>query len=343
MGKKEQILRTLDGEYVGYIPVIPVTTTFAAKQSGKPIGQVMGNPAAYAQAMIDCRKNFNYDGLWMNGFGGITAALGRGMKDKFGKISENGESVILDREALNRLNEVDVKKDINLDGMRAGIKLMKEQDPEEPIFTIVSCPASTAAVMMDVGNFYISLIKDPEFVKGVIRRIQKPIVDSLELLADAGVDVIWNPMPTLSGTCISRKLYEEVCRESNIYFNEQVKKYGMRLVVHACGKWDDRFDLLSKEGIDGMHVSECTFPEVCEKYGSGLCMMGNLPSVPVLLFGTAEQVYDAALQNCLAAVPHGAFILSSDCGMPPDVPPENVEAMCKASRDAVKILESKGR
>lgn len=297
MGKKEQILQTLDGKYIGYIPVIPVTTTFAAKQSGKPMGQVMSDPVAYAQAMIDCRKHFGYDGLWVNCFGGITSALGGGLKDKFGKISENGESVIFDRDALNHLHEVDVKKDISLDGMKAGIRLMKKQDPEEPIFTIVSCPASTAAVMMDVGNFYISLIKDPEFVKEVIWRITEPIVDSLVLLAEAGVDVIWNPMPTLSGTCISRKLYENICRESNIYFNKQVKKYGMRLVTHACGRWDDRFDLLSKEVIDAMHVSECDFPKVCENYGSGICMMGDIPSVPVMLLGTSDQVYEHALQN----------------------------------------------
>ncbi len=341
MGRKEQILQAIDGKYPGYIPVIPVANTFAAKWSGKPMGAVMGNPQLYAQAMIDCRKHFDYDGLWVNGVGGITAALGQGMTDKFGKKSTNGESVILTRESLNQLHDFKAARDLKPDGMIKAVRMMKEQDPDQPIFTVVSSPASTAAVMMDVGNFYVSMIKDPEFVKDVIRRITEPIVESVKMIADAGVDVIWNPMPTLSGTCISKKLYEEICRESNIYFNEQVRKCGLRLVAHACGKWDDRFDLLFQEGNDGIHVSECNFPEVCQKYGDKVCLMGDIPSVPVMLLGTAEEVYKTAFDNCMAAVPHGTFILSPDCGMPPNVPYENVEAMCKAAKDAADKYESK--
>ncbi len=339
MRKKEQILLTLDGKYTGYIPVIPVANTFAAKWSGRSMGEVMSNPELYAQAMIDCRKHFDYDGLWVSGFEGVTAALGGGLADKFGKHSLTGENVILTRESLKQLHDFKASRDLKLDGMIKAIKMMKEQDPEQPIFTVVSSPASTAAVMMDVGNFYVSMIKDPEFVKEVISRITEPLVESVKMLAEAGVDVIWNPMPTLSGTCISQKLYEQICRESNIYFNEQVKKCGLHLVAHACGKWDDRFDLLCQEGNDGIHVSECDFPEVCRKYGQDICLMGDIPSVPVMLLGTSEEVYKTSFDNCMTAASYGTFILSPDCGMPPNVPYENVEAMCRAAKDAAVKLE----
>lgn len=342
MGKKEKILRTLDGEYTGYIPVIPVSNLFAAKQSKKSMGEIMSDPVCYAKVMIDCRKKFGYDGLWAMGSGGVTEALGKGLKDKFRKISKNGESVILNREALKHLNQVKVSEDINFDGIKRAIALMKEEDPEEPIFAIISSPASTAAVMMDVGNFYINTVKDPGFVKEVIRRITEPIVEYIYLLAKIGVDVIWNPMPTLSGTCISRQIYEDICRGSNLYFNRKVKECGVRLVAHACGKWDDRMDLLVQEGIDGIHVSECDFPEVCRKYGGKVCMMGDIPSVPVMLLGTEEQVYQTALKQCMTAVQYGSFILSPDCGMPPDVPPQNVQSMCRAARDVANQLAKEG-
>lgn len=338
MRRKEYVLAVLEGKKTGYIPVIPVANTFAAKWSGKPMGMVMANPELYAEAMIACRKHFDYDGLWVNGFGGVTAALGKGLPDKFGKLSETGENVILTRKSLENLHAFDANRDLELGGLKKAIQIMREKDSEQPIFTIVSSPASTAAVMMDVGNFYVSLVKDPDFVRAVIDRITQPLVEAVKQLASAGVDVIWNPLPTLSATCISRKLYENVCRESNIYFNEQVKKCGMKLVVHACGNWDDRLDLLTEEGADGIHVSECNFPEVCKKYGASTCLMGDIPSVPVMFMGTPEQVYDTALANCMAAIKYGTFILSPDCGMPPNVPVENVEAMCRAAKDAQKML-----
>lgn len=303
MGRKEQILRTLDGEYAGYVPVIPVANAFAAKWSGKPMGEIMSNPKLYAQTMIQCRKAFDYDGLWISGF----------------------------------------DQDSKLDGAKETIKIMKEEDPDQPIFAIVSNPASTAAVTMDVGKFYVSMIKEPEVVKKVIQQVTEPLVESVRILAETGVDVIWNPMPTLSGTCISRKLYESICRESNIYFNEQVKKCGIRLVAHACGKWDDRFDLLCQEGNHGIHVSECDFQQVCQKYGYEVCLMGNIPSVPVMLLGTPEEVYKRAFHDCTTALAYGTFILSPDCGMPPNVPYENVEAMCRAARDVADIQNRGGK
>lgn len=302
MRKKEKILRTLEGEYTGLIPVIPVSNLFAAKQSKKSMREIMSDPVCYAEVMIDCRRKYGYDGLWAMGSGGVTEALGRGMKDKFGKTSVTGESVILDRKSLKNLNSVQAVRNMNLDGLKQAVHIMKTEEPEEPIFAIISSPASTAAVMMDVGNFYINTVKDPEFVKEVIQRITDPIVEYVSLLADAGVDVIWNPMPTLSGTCISRQIYEEICRDSNLYFNKKTKESGVKLVAHACGKWEDRLDLLVQEGNDGIHVSECDFSEVCKTYGDQVCLMGDLPSVPLMLLGTEEQVYQKAMDQCKTAL-----------------------------------------
>ena len=70
--------------------------------------------------------------------------------------------------------------------------------------------------------------------------------------------------------------------------------------------------------------------------------MGQIPSAPVMLFGSPEQVYQAAYADCMTAGGHGRFILSPDCGMPPNVSDDNIRAMVQAARDAEKALWGRG-
>mgnify|MGYP002230492334 CR=1 FL=1 len=55
------------------------------------------------------------------------------------------------------------------------------------------------------------------------------------------------PMPNFGGYCISRKSYEKCISQSNIRANKRIKDYGASIVIHTCGLYDDRFDLVLKD------------------------------------------------------------------------------------------------
>ena len=343
MRKKERIFALLDGEGVEYIPVLPLAAPLAIRRSGVAPGLAYSRPEVFADALMQSRRDLGYDGLWVGGFGGVVSAMGRGLTDKFGAPSVTGECVIHDPPDLEKLHPFEPQRDLKLEGLRQTIERIRQQEPDEPILTVVSNPASSAALLMDVGNFYINLIQDPDFVRAVIQAVTQPILDTVRALVEAGVDIIWAPAPVLGGSAISRKHYEQVCMDSCVTFSHRVRELGARLIVHTCGNWNDRFDLVMEEHAHGIHVSECDLAQFYRQYGSQTAIMGQIPSAPVMLMGTPEQVYQAAYADCLAAGGHGRFILSPDCGMPPHTPDENVRAMVRAARDAQKVLFSSAR
>lgn len=338
--RKEKILKTITGENAGYIPVIPLSMPFAIKWSGQDPEKVNSDPRLFAEVMVKCRQEFDYDGQWVGGAGDVIEVMGRGLIDKFGKPSVTGEAVVKKQEDIEKLHEFHPRKDMKIGELKQSIDYIKKHDPGQPIFTVVSNPACTAALLMDVGNFYVSLIKRPEFVKEVIKAVTQPLIDMVGAMAEAGVDVIWAPAPILSGTCISRKHYEKVCMESSILFNKAVKDCGARLIVHTCGDWNDRYDLVVQEGADCLHLSETSLADIHNRYHKNVALMGMIPSVPVMLFGKEKDVYEAAKADCMTAALDGGFLLSPDCGMPPNVPEENVRAMVRAARDAERLILS---
>lgn len=338
MTKKERIFALLDGTPVDYIPVIPLAAPLAIRRSGVNPGVAYSRPEVFAQALIQSRQDLGYDGLWVGGFGGVVSAMGKDLIDKFGNPSVTGECVVHRPADLDKLHPFDAKRDLQLEGLKQTIELIRRREPDEPILTVVSNPASSASLLMDVGNFYMNLIKDPTFVRAAIEAVTQPILDTVQALVEVGVDIIWAPAPVLGGSAISRRHYEQSCMESCVHFSQKVRELGGRLIVHTCGNWNDRFDLVMEERAHCIHVSECDLAQFYRQYGARTAIMGQIPSAPVMLLGTPEQVYQAAYADCMAAGQGGRMILSPDCGMPPNVSDENVRAMVRAARDAQRVL-----
>ena len=60
--------------------------------------------------------------------------------------------------------------------------------------------------------------------------------------------------------------------------------------------------------------------------------MGNLKPIDTLVFKNADEVYEEARALISTIGPYN-FILSSGCSIPAIAPPENIEAMVKASNE----------
>jgi len=61
-------------------------------------------------------------------------------------------------------------------------------------------------------------------------------------------------------------------------------------------------------------------------------LMGNLDPTDTLVFKNADEVYEEA-RSLISAIGPYNFILSSGCSIPAIAPPENIEAMVRASKE----------
>ncbi len=73
--------------------------------------------------------------------------------------------------------------------------------------------------------------------------------------------------------------------------------------------------------------------EMRQATGDSVILLGNVPPLGVLARGTAEDVGRSTAEALASIDDRCRLILSVGGGTPPDVPPENVDALCAAARE----------
>lgn len=339
--KKDKVLQTLERKKTGYIPVIPPVNGFAAANSPYGTDECQKDSGKFAEAMISAKNTYNFDALWAGVFKGVTGFFGQGLIDKNGKISVSGEGTIRQPEDLKQIRPFNIDECPRINFICENIRIMKQKNPGDPVIAAMDNPSMTAAALMDSANYYNCLIHEPVFVHELTEIVFDPLVQCALRIIAAGADILWLPLATIGGNCISREHYQEFCIPYNKRFNEKIKKAGAHLVLHTCGNWNDRFDLVVTEGAHCLHVAEADLGKLKKNYGQDIAIMGQIPSVFTMLMAEPEQIFKESFNECLIAAEGGGFILSPDCAMPAKTPAENIKAMVSAAREAEIILNGK--
>jgi uroporphyrinogen decarboxylase len=117
------------------------------------------------------------------------------------------------------------------------------------------------------------------------------------------------------------------------------REAGILTMIHSCGrqaemvKWcAEETDLSCINPLEKPPMGDCDLQELKQKYGKKICLMGNLHTTDVMLFGTPDEVEAAAKQAIDDAAEGGGFILSTgdQCGR--DTPDANIRKMVEVAR-----------
>lgn len=336
--KRTAVKKILEGVSAERIPVIMNAFSLPVMRYGYTMGEVRSSPEKMVECMTVTRRALGYDGLCAGAYGGIEAMMGGHLMNADGKISGDGYDVVHSPEDIQRLEPFDVTRCPMMKNLLRTIELMRREEPDEPIYAILHVPPYVAFTLMGARYAFRTMIKAPEIFRSLAQFAEDAVVEASKVLVDAGLDFLWFPMPYFGGACISRRAYQECVSESNIRANKRIKEYGAKIVIHTCGPYDDRFDLVVLESGDAWHISNTQTKKVKDAYGDKVSLMGNIPSCSVLMEGTEEEVYDFAYRECLDGARDGRFILSGDCDVSPLTPDGNVVAVVKAAKDAEKVI-----
>lgn len=110
--------------------------------------------------------------------------------------------------------------------------------------------------------------------------------------------------------------------------------------IHSCGKERHLIDVCSREtALDYVNpleiapMGDCTLDSCKRDFGGKLCLMGNLHTTDVMLFGSKEKVRLESLKAIRDAGEGGGFVLSTgdQCGR--DTPHENLFEMVQVAKE----------
>lgn len=185
---------------------------------------------------------------------------------------------------------------------------------------------------MGVTTLMESLISDPDTITPILEKVTDTIIDCL----DAQLKRMREPdgvmvLDDLVGM-ISKRQYQKMVEP---HFKRIWNHFeGKIRIYHNDTPCEHLYPVFKDAGFDVFNFSHKTeISETRRLIGENIVLLGNVAPRDLGVFGTPDQVYQAAW-NCLKqAQDDGKLILSFGGGVSPATPAENIDAMCKAIKE----------
>jgi len=187
-------------------------------------------------------------------------------------------------------------------------------------------------------NYMMKLYQDPVFVHRVAALVTEYNLKQLDLLADAGIDVliVEDDIATTKTLLISPKHFREFVNPYNRKLVDRAHELGLKVVRHSDGNLWSIMDTLVDSGYDGLNPLEpqagMDLKKVKAAWGDDICLLGNIDCQELLPDGTPEQVEKAVKHAIDVTAKGGGYIVCSSNSLHPGVNPENCMAMFKAAK-----------
>ncbi len=187
-------------------------------------------------------------------------------------------------------------------------------------------------------NYMIKLYTDPEFIHRIAVMVTRYNLEQLDLLAQAGVDVlvIEDDIASTAFPLVDPKHFKGFINPYNKKLIHRAHALGLKVVRHSDGNLWSLMDTLLDSGYDGLNPLEpqagMDLKKVKAYCGDRICLLGNIDCQELLPDGTPKEVEAAVKQAIEAAAPGGGYIVCSSNSLHPGVNPENCIAMFEAAK-----------
>jgi len=113
----------------------------------------------------------------------------------------------------------------------------------------------------------------------------------------------------------------------------EIKRQGMKVFIHVCGKEDAILDDMVNTGANALELDPLTQPLLAKKVAQGKTVLLGFVDPVEIAGGTPKSVRERSKEMIAILGAGGGFILSPGCALPIDTPVENVKAMVDAARE----------
>lgn len=191
--------------------------------------------------------------------------------------------------------------------------------------------------LMGMANLMIQMIENQQFVHRVAEMVTGYNLDQLNMLAEAGLDVlvVEDDIASTYAPLISPQHFSRFVLPYNRQIVERAHALGLKVVRHSDGNLWSLLDMLIDAGYDGLNPLEpqaaMDLTEVKQYCGDKVCLLGNIDCMELLPYGSVQEVDAAVKQAIDAAGAGGGYIVCSSNSLHPNVNPENCIAMFKAT------------
>ncbi|MEM2889539.1 MAG: uroporphyrinogen decarboxylase family protein [Candidatus Bathyarchaeia archaeon] len=194
-----------------------------------------------------------------------------------------------------------------------------------------------------IDKLVIDMYRRPEAAKKFMNKIAETCRGMVKLMLEAGAEVafITDDYADCRSPLMSLKQFREFELPNIRRMVALAKKKGVPVLKHSDGNVYPILDDMVEAGIRGIHPVEpgaMDLGDVKERYGSRVCVLGNVDCRFVLPFGTEEEVRRDVRRCIDAASKNGGYVLTSSNSLHANCKVENIRVMVDEARKYGKYL-----
>ncbi len=187
-------------------------------------------------------------------------------------------------------------------------------------------PVELAAVLMGHGNFYMSLVEEPEKMHELLKVTTDSVIRWLEAQEKVNGSLKIIAIADHIPGQVSKEHFEELWLP---YTNAVTEAFPNAMMIYHNEFPIPYIEALTEFRFHVFHFGGELEP-VKNALGDRVTLVGNLHPVSLMLHGSVEEVYEEARQCLRKGIPGGPFLLSTAGGLAPGTPLGNLEAMAAA-------------
>lgn len=336
MCMSERMMRYKKGEEVDFLPYSILTLEY-------PLLDIYGHTTSQIQNDIDVfskieeikRKEYGIDGLRVN-LWRLGAAMGSeahfpehgtvSIKKYFLEDLCNLENL----KVLDPYNSEYIAKILNF-----ALKV-KERFPGRGVSTAVSGPFTSAGTLRPLEKLLKDTRKNKDELKKIIEISLESTLKCVEtFVREIGKCVVSISDPVSCSNILSPLQFREFSLPYLTILIDEIKSItGYMPSLHICGTTRPIWEDLRELNISSFSVDNCEDMFVAKEiFGDKMTVLGNVPPVEVLRFGTIDDVINS-VKECISKAgdsPNG-YMVATGCATPFKTPEENLKAFVYAVR-----------
>ena len=320
--------------------------SFAVQHVGYPVAAAYNDPQKSFDAQIETITQFGEDGIPRMAVGGasdVTWAFGGTLK---WPADEYSMAPTATRHPVNSISEVEaltMPDDIAAAGpLPLYLDFARRcQKKGLPVFPFITSPIEGARSLCGPEFLMRWMIKQPDLAHRLLRLATAYSVAVVRLFAATfpPEDMLtYLAAPTASNQMLSPRFFETFVLPYQKELHEKILQTGIRhIYCHICGEQNQNLPLWSKIPMGNPGIvsfgHEVTIETAVKFFGRDCIIAGNIEPA-VIHLGQPEEIYRLGMTALAqgSQAPRG-YILMPGCGIPPNVPTQNLLMLKKAASD----------
>jgi len=332
----ERVLSALNLEKPDRVPVVPELLQHVMKLANVRQNLFSTDASVLAKTLLFSWNNYRYDGVYVSSDNWILAeAMGVRLDFPKNGYPEGKEDYLLKNlKDLDKLFIPDPYRDARMPLILKATKIVKTEIGKHHFIEtcIDSGPFQLATTLRGINNFMVDLYTDENKVFDLLELCTDVVIRFGKSAAKSGAHAVQFGEASASSSVISPEFYEKFALPFEKRAFEEISKAGVFTILHICGDTTPIIGKMAESGADCLEIdSQVDLGKAKRFIGDKVCLKGNI-STSFMLTSNPREVYRESIK-CIKATKGEGFILSGGCEIPRDTPPENIEAMIKASQE----------